>query len=77
MSPPETAATSAWDLGGQRLQWLVVALLAAIALLNALPHLGEPIWQDEGATLVYAGEGARYSLAHYTATNNHMASKNT
>jgi hypothetical protein len=82
MSLPTIDARTTWTqafpsletLGGRRLQWLLVALLATVALLNGVPHLREPIWQDEAATLeLYASQGLAHPFTHYTSPNNHMA----
>jgi hypothetical protein len=51
---------------------LVVIVLAA--LLNALPHLHESLWQDEVSTLEFhASHGIVHPLLHYGSPNNHIA----
>ena len=55
---------------------LVLALLAILVmgLFNALPHVNEPIWQDEAVTLSFhASRGSVQPFLHYLSPNNHVA----
>jgi hypothetical protein len=54
---------------------VAVAVLAVglLALLNALPHMHDPIWQDEAATLLnFTTTGWRRALFDYRSPNNHI-----
>jgi hypothetical protein len=48
-------------------------LILLIGGLGALPHMGEAIWQDEAATLMFfSSQGVLYPFLHYGMPNNHV-----
>ena len=52
---------------------LLLLLLIAIGLINALPHMSEAIWQDEAATLFFhVSRGIVDPFQHYMSANSHI-----
>ena len=52
---------------------LLLLLVEALALANALPRMRDAIWQDEAATLLdFATSGWARTLLDYHSPNNHM-----
>jgi hypothetical protein len=50
-----------------------LSLAIAIGAGNALPHMGEAIWQDEAVTLMfYSAQGIAFPFLHYGLPNNHI-----
>ena len=53
---------------------LLLAVVVVIGIMNAWPHVAEPIWQDEAATLSFHSQrGILGPFLAYHSPNNHVA----
>jgi hypothetical protein len=54
-------------------EWLIAALLCVVGAVSAWPHLADPPWHDEVATLVQFASGRwTYPFLDYSIPNNHV-----
>ena len=69
MPPPFWSRSASLPL----LAFLLLLLVEALALANALPRMHDAIWQDEAATLLnFASSGWQRTVFDYHSPNNHM-----
>ena len=69
MAPPSRLRPASLPL----VSVLLLLLVEALAILNALPRMHDAIWQDEAATLLnFASSGWQRTVFDYHSPNNHM-----